>query len=191
MSHVLWIRSEIFDHGVFNTSVRWTVPKVFEFLNSLKDAVGSKQVPKELWSQVATTKTTPNLTEAEAAGYWQIVTVLQQSIMGDTKDVLDIRIIGLILVCQVFSLNRVTKTDQFARSGEMWPAGGGSGITSPRQSPRGASPRGSSPRGASRHFSASAQGTLSRGKDFAAAVVAFFSAALRSLFTDHLLQPVC
>lgn len=170
MTHLLWIRSEVFDHGVFNTSVRWTVSKVFDFLASLKDVVGSSSVRKDAWTAATSSRTTPTLNEAEQAAYWQVITVLQQSIMGDTKDVLDIRIIGLILFCQVFTLNRVGKTDQFARSGEMWPGmERGSATSSPR-----ASPRGTSPRGISAHFSASgAAGTWSRGKDFASAVMAF------------------
>lgn len=180
MSFVLWIRGEVFDHGVFNTSVRWTVPKVFDFLASLLDATGgATTLSRASWTEVTTSQSRPTLNEAEAAAYWQVITVLQQSIMGDTGDSLDIRIVGIILVCQVFTLNRVGKTDQFARSGEMWPGLERStgALSSPRHSPRGV---------AHHYTAASGQGALSRGPDLTAALIAFMRQHV-----GHFLQVAC
>mmetsp|Transcript_12924 Transcript_12924/g.36849 ORF Transcript_12924/g.36849 Transcript_12924/m.36849 type:complete len:519 (-) Transcript_12924:100-1656(-) len=142
MNRILWIRSEAFDHGVFNTSVRWTVPKVLEFLGSLRAAMTSMTVTRATWLEVTTARCKPNLTEAEAAAYWHVFSVLQQSITGPNADWLDIRIIGVLLMCQVFSPHRV-RTDQFAKSGEMWPGHerASGPVSSPRHSPRGSSPR--------------------------------------------------
>jgi len=170
---MLWVRSEAFDHGAFNTSVRWTVPKVMEFLGSFRSAVASVSIVRTVWVEVSTTRCKPALTEAEAMAYWHVFVVLQQSILTSSEESdragfgmiscwksrrgsrvpcaaviapsdisLDIRIIGLLLMSQVFSPQR-GRTDQFAKSGEMWPGleRASAGVSSPRHSPRGASPR--------------------------------------------------
>jgi len=164
MSRALWIRSEAFDHGVFNTSVRWTVPKVLEFLGSLRTAMASMTITRAAWAEVTTTRCKPALTEAEAAAYWNVFCVLQQSMMGPSVDWLDIRIIGVLLMCQVFSPHRV-RTDQFAKSGEMWPGleRASGPVSSPRHSPRGSSPR----------VAVSAQSPSLRGRDASAALLVF------------------
>lgn len=164
MSRILWIRSEAFDHGVFNTSVRWTVPKVLEFLGSLRAAMTSMTITRAAWAEVTTSRCKPNLTEAEAAAYWHVFCVLQQSILGRSQDWLDIRILGVLLMCQVFSPHRV-RTDQFAKSGEMWPGHerASGPVSSPRHSPRGSSPR----------VAVSAQSPSIRGREASAALLVF------------------
>lgn len=176
MSHSLWIRSEVFDHGIFNTSVRWTAPKVLDFLGSLKEALGGLTTTQSAWVQAVTTRSKPQLNEAEATAYWNVFSVLHEALYGKLPESIDIRTIGLILSCQVFSVNRVGKTDQLAKSGEMWPGfeRASMAVSSPRHSPRGTSPR------------AAAQMTVTRGKDFAAALISF----VRQNF-GHLLQVVC
>jgi len=170
MSRLLWIRSESFDHGVFNTSVRWTVPKVQEFLESLQAALPSTFISRETWVEVATQSCKPTLTEIEAVAYWQIFVVLQNAALGQkgSADRLDIRVIGLLMMCQVFCPHRV-RTDQYAMSGEMWPGlERASAVSSPRASPRGTSPRGTSPR-----VGVSAQSSIQRGRDASTAMLAF------------------
>mmetsp|Transcript_82974 Transcript_82974/g.240026 ORF Transcript_82974/g.240026 Transcript_82974/m.240026 type:complete len:535 (+) Transcript_82974:92-1696(+) len=187
MTHVLWIRGEALDHGVFNTSVRWTVPKVQDFLLSVRAAVSEQCVSQDTWVEVATSKCKPTLTEAEAAAYWHVFMVLQQSICGQTDPhTLDIRVIGLLLMCQVFSPHRV-RTDGFAKSGgglagDMWPGlerapVGAAAVSSPRASPRGTSPR----------VGVSAQqSSIARGRDASAAMLAFVRHNLL-----HFLQVAC
>lgn len=165
MNRVVWIRSEAFDHGVFNTSVRWTVPKVTDFLTSFRAVVPSATVARKIWVEVATSRCKPALTEAEAAAYWHVFNVLHETIAGrSTGDGLDVRIIGLLLMCQVCSPHR-HRTDQFAKSGEMWPglerATAAPTVSSPRHSPRGSSPR------------VSAQSSISRGREASTAMLAF------------------
>ncbi|CAE8694231.1 unnamed protein product, partial [Polarella glacialis] len=159
MSRVIWIRSEVFDHGVFNTSIRWTVPTVFNFLAILRQHVPSQTVTSEQWLQVATTHAKPALSEDDAKAYWQVFTVLQQSVVGDTGNALDHRTIGILLICQVFS-PKWAKADQFSKSTEIWNERAVSG-TSPRHSPRG-SPKGSVN-----------QQALGRGNDFTTALLSF------------------
>jgi len=159
MSRLLWVRSEAFDHGVFNTSVRWTVPKVLDFLGSLRIAVPSMNITRAMWVDAATSKCKPALSEAEATAYWHVFSVLSQNILGMPGDPLDVRRIGVILMCQVFSPHRV-RADQFVKSGEMFPGNQRSG----RMSPRCTSPRGG-------HATQSPPG--SRGREASAAMLAF------------------
>eukprot|EP00927_Polykrikos_kofoidii_P008512 TRINITY_DN13531_c0_g3_i1.p1 TRINITY_DN13531_c0_g3~~TRINITY_DN13531_c0_g3_i1.p1 ORF type:complete len:550 (+),score=94.77 TRINITY_DN13531_c0_g3_i1:140-1789(+) len=161
---VLWIRSEAFDHGVFNTSVRWTVPKVLDFMGFLRVAVPGMSLSKSTWIEVATSRCKPALTEAEGSAYWHIFTVLQQTIAGQTGEWIDIRLVGLILMCQVFSPHRV-RTDHMAKAAEMWPSQERAphSLSSPRHSPRGSSPR----------VAVSASTAVSRGRDSSAALLTF------------------
>jgi len=166
MSRVLWVRSEVFDHCVFNTSVRWTVPKVLEFLSSLRAVTSVMSISQAKWIEATTTQCKPTLTETEAAAYWHVFAVIQQAVLGTMSDGFDIRIMGILLLCQVFSPHRVTRTDAFTKTGEMWPGHerGGGPVSSPRHSPRGSSPR----------VAASAQTPLTRGRDTAGALLGFF-----------------
>lgn len=157
---ILWIRSEAFDHGVFNTSVRWTVPKVLDFLGSLRVAAAYSNVSRETWVDASTTRCKPALTESEAAAYWSVFRVLQQDIVGQSGDWLDIRVIGLILMCQVFSPHRV-RTDHKAALAESWPSHERREVSSPRHSPRSSSPR---------VAAVSAQTAVNRGRDASAAL---------------------
>lgn len=160
MSRLLWVRSEAFDHGVFNTSVRWTVPKVLDFLGSLRIAVPSMSIARTMWVDATTTKCKPVLTEAEATAYWHVFSVLIENIVGLPGDTLDARLIGLILMCQVFNPHRV-RADQFVKSGEMFPGNQRSG----RHSPRGSSPRAG--------VAAAQSPAAGRGRDASAAMLAF------------------
>lgn len=157
MSHLVWVRSEVFDHGVFNTSIRWSIQKVFSFLSTLRNAAPSKTLTKAQWVDISTRKCKPNLIEAEALAYWAVFSVLQQSIVGNPGDVLDVRVIGIMLVCQIFSQNRV-KAD--SKANEVWNERA-VGATSPRHSPRG------SPKGSMVHTQ------LGRGMDFTSTLVSF------------------
>jgi hypothetical protein len=159
MSRLVWVRSEAFDHGVFNTSVRWTVPKVLDFLGSLRIVVPSMNISFAMWVDAATTKCKPALTEAEATAYWHVFSVLSHHIIGLPGDQQDVRRIGLILMCQVFSPHRV-RADQFVKSGEMFPGNQRSG----RLSPRCTSPRAG-------HSSQAP--TVSRDREASAAMLAF------------------
>mmetsp|Transcript_109593 Transcript_109593/g.275670 ORF Transcript_109593/g.275670 Transcript_109593/m.275670 type:complete len:525 (+) Transcript_109593:30-1604(+) len=164
MNRLLWIRSEAFDHGVFNTSVRWTVPKVQDFLASFRETISAQSIARETWVEIATTRCKPTLSEAEATAYWHVFVVLQQAIFKQKVDGgLDFRVISLLLMCQVFSPHRV-RTDQFAMSGEMWPGlERATAVSSPRHSPRGTSPR----------VGVSAQTSIQRGRDASTAMLAF------------------
>lgn len=165
MSRLFWVRSETFDHGVFNTSVRWTVTKVLDFVTTIRHGVAPKNIlGRSTWVDITTTRCKPTLSEAEAAAYWHVFTVLQQSILGQFGEWLDIRLIGIVLMCQVFSPHRV-RTDQFAKSTEMWPGHERNvvNVSSPRHSPRGSSPR----------VAVSAQTTIGRGRDSSGAMLAF------------------
>uniref|UniRef100_A0A7S2L0V0 TBCC domain-containing protein 1 n=1 Tax=Zooxanthella nutricula TaxID=1333877 RepID=A0A7S2L0V0_9DINO len=164
MSRVLWIRSEALDHAVFNTSVRWTVPKVKDFLVSLRSAVTGSAISQAIWVEAATCRCNPALSELEAQAYWHVFSVLRQSLSGEPAgSTVDVRAIGLLLMCQVFSPHRV-RTDQFAKSGEMWPGlERATAATSPRHSPRGNSPR----------VGVSAQSSIQRGRDASTAMLAF------------------
>lgn len=133
MNRIVWVRSEVFDHGVFNTSIRWSASKVLNFLTTLKSHISVTNLSKEAWLDLSTTKCKPALTEPEASAYWTIFSVLQQSIFGDPGDAMDIRFIGLLLSCQIFSTNRA-KTD--ASKSEVWNERA-PGHLSPRSSPRG------------------------------------------------------
>lgn len=170
----LWIRSESFDHGVFNTSVRWTVMKVIDFVVSLRQAVASMVVNRSTWVEVTTVKCKPAFTRTEAVAFWHVVTVLQQSVLGGSQDRLDIRIIGLVLMCQVLSPHRI-RTDHFAKSTESWP-GQERNISSPRHSPRGSSPR----------AAVSNQASTGRGRDTSAALLSFVRQHI-----GYFLQIVC
>eukprot|EP00440_Ansanella_granifera_P000601 gb/GFBE01000651.1/.p1 GENE.gb/GFBE01000651.1/~~gb/GFBE01000651.1/.p1 ORF type:complete len:519 (+),score=99.82 gb/GFBE01000651.1/:1-1557(+) len=161
MSRVLWVRSEVFDHGVFNTSIRWSISKVFSFLGTLKGSTSSTTLSRSAWMDVSTTKCKPALSEAEAAAYWTVFSVLQQSIVGNPGDVLEIRVIGIMLVCQLFSPNRVkAELTNKNEVGTVWNERA-VGVSSPRHSPRG-SPKNSMPHAA-----------LGRGLDFTNTLVAF------------------
>lgn len=162
MPGLLWVRSELFDHGVFNTSHRWTVLKVLDFLNPLQWVVASMKISRSQWVEVTTTRCKPALTEPEAVAFWHITSVLQQSMLGRSSDSLDVRIIGLVLMCQVFTPHRV-RTDHVAKSAESWPSREIASVSSPRHSPRGSSPR----------VAVSAQTTIGRGRDASAALLAF------------------
>lgn len=172
---MLWIRGEVFDHGIFNTSVRWTVAKVLDYVAALHLVATDGKVTNEVWAEAATLRCKPVLSEAEATAYWQIFSVLHTSVVGIGDDAIDVRAIGLILMCQVFSVHRA-RTNPLAQS-EMWPVSErGPAVTSPRQSPRGASPR----------VSVSAQGSIHRGKDTPVALLSFVRSHLASF-----LQVVC
>merc|ERR1719464_1609837 len=118
MSRVIWIRSEAFDHGVFNTSVRWSVSKVLDFVSSFRASVSSAIIAQKTWVEVATSRCKPALTEAEAAAYWHVFSVLSETLMGTKMGQgLDIRVIGVLLMCQVCSPHR-HRADQFNKAGE-------------------------------------------------------------------------
>lgn len=142
MSQPLWIRSESFEHGVFNTSIRWTVTKVLEFMASLRQATDALCLERSTWVEIATTRCKPTLTEAEAEAFWSVVGVLQRSVLGLTADLLDVRNMGLVLLCQLVGPHRA-KTDHSAKSPELWPsmADRAPSVSSPRHSPRSGSPR--------------------------------------------------
>jgi len=176
MRGYLWIRSEAFDHGVFNTSVRWTASKVLDFLGSLRVVVAKMHITLASWVEVTTSRCKGvALTEAEAVAYWHVFSVLQQSILGKNEDWLDIRIIGIVLMCQVFSPHRV-RSDHIAMSTEMWPSNERANVSSPRHSPRGSSPR----------VAVASQSPVARGRDAAAALLNF----VRQHF-GHFLQITC
>jgi len=142
MSRLLWIRSESFDHGVFNTSIRWTVTKVIEFMVSLRQATDALCLTRSTWVDVATTRCKPALTEAEAHAFWSVVGVLQKSVLGLSPDLLDVRNMGLVLMCQLVSPHRA-QSSHIAKSPESWPsmADRAPSVSSPRHSPRSGSPR--------------------------------------------------
>jgi len=139
MSSLLWIRSETFDHGVFNTTTRWTVAKVIEFMVSLRKANDSLCLTRSEWVDLATTRCKPELTEAEAQAFWSVVGVLQKSVLGLSADLLDVRNMGFVLMCQLVSGDRA-RHDHSAkfRAGmdDRAPS-----VSSPRHSPRSGSPR--------------------------------------------------
>lgn len=142
MSRYLWIRSESFDHGIFNTSIRWTAPKVMDFMQSLRQATDSVLLTRSNWVEIATTRAKPLFNEAEAQAFWSVVGLLQKSVLGLSSDLLDVRNVGLVLLCQLASTHRA-RTDHNAKSPESWPsmADRGSSVSSPRHSPRSGSPR--------------------------------------------------
>merc|ERR1719330_318833 len=138
-----------------------------DFLSSFRAVVVSTIVAQKTWVEVATTRCKPALTEAEASAYWYVFNVLRETITGEKSDGgLDVRIIGLLLMCQVCSPHR-HRADQFAKSGEMWPglerATAAPQVSSPRHSPRGSSPR----------VGVGAQSSISRGREASSAMLAF------------------
>lgn len=142
MSRLLWIRSESFDHGVFNTSVRWTVTKVLDFVACLREASENHCIDHSSWVDIATKRCKPALTEAEAEAFWNVVGVLQKSVLGLSADLLDVRNMGLVLMCQLLSPHRA-RQEHIAKSPESWPsmADRAPSVSSPRHSPRSGSPR--------------------------------------------------
>lgn len=139
MSSVVWIRNETFDHGVFNMSVRWNVLKVVDFVVSLRQAVSSMNIDRKTWVETTTSRCKPPLSESEAEAIWHVISVLQQSVLGQSADYVDFRTVGVVLMCQVIHRGR---TDHLAKSTELWPSHERSGgVSSPRHSPRGSSPR--------------------------------------------------
>eukprot|EP00438_Fugacium_kawagutii_P000707 Skav220048 [mRNA] locus=scaffold2981:393509:412211:- [translate_table: standard] len=136
MSRMIWVRSEVFDHGVFNTSIRWSSSKVMNFISTLQSHMNATTLSKEAWLDLSVTRCKPALTETEASTYWTVFSVLQQSILGDPGDVMDIRLIGIVLICQIFSSTRAKESH--AKS-EVWnerAPGVAPGVLSPRNSPR-------------------------------------------------------
>jgi len=183
MSRVVWIRSEAFDHAVFNTSVRWTVSKVQEFLASFRTVVSTLVIAQTTWIEVATLRCKPALTEVEANAYWHVFRVLSETVTGQKPaEGLDIRIIGMLLMCQVCNPHR-HRSDQFAKTGEMWPglerATAAPTVSSPRHSPRGSSPR----------VGASAQSAVSRNHAASSAMLSFVRQQLDSLLEVACTEP--
>ncbi|CAK9059620.1 unnamed protein product [Durusdinium trenchii] len=133
MSRIIWVRSEVFDHGVFNTSIRWSSSKVLTFITTLQSHMATTTLSKEAWLDLSVSKCKPALSETEASTYWSVFSVLQQSILGDPGDVMDIRLIGIMLICQIFSSTRAKEAQ--AKS-EAWNERA-PGSLSPRSSPRG------------------------------------------------------
>jgi len=172
-SRVLWVRSEVFDHGVFNTSIRWTAAKVFNFIGTLRSAFTDEKLTNAEWLEVSTNKCKPAMSESEATACWSVFSVLQQSILGNINNasgqpVLDVRIIGIMLICQVFSPSRI-KAEQASKN-EVWNERA-VGTASPRHSPRG------SPKGAMNHA------PLGRGNDFTLALLSFIKHHLNYFLT--------
>lgn len=168
---MLWIRGEVFDHGIFNTSVRWTVAKVLDYLSTLRPSTNAWKLTQSAWVEVTTLRCKPVLSESEAIAYWQVFTVLHESVVGRCGDAIDLRTVGVFLMCQVFHRAR---TNHIAQS-EMWPSSErGPAATSPRQS---MSPRGTSPR-----VVVSAQASILRGKETTVALLSF----MRTHFTCFL-----
>lgn len=130
---MLWIRSEIFDHGVLHTTVHWTPSKVLQFMESLRAGVASMSITRAAWVEVATVKCEPVLTESEADAYWHLFTVLREAVGGSAKegDSIDIRWLGLFLMCQVVTSYRVRAEHSSADYNERAP-----GSVSPRSSRR-------------------------------------------------------
>jgi len=165
MSQVLWVKSEAFDHGVFNTSVRWTVSKVLDFMVSIQVTRDAARLTRQNWVDISTTRAKPVLSEQEAIAYWHVFSVLQL-VIGQESQTVDVRLIGIVLMCQVWSPHRGARTDHFAaKATEMWPAerAPGTSISSPRHSPRGSSPR----------VAASGQTGSNRVRDNSAALLQF------------------
>ena len=65
-----------------------------------------------------------------------VFSVLQESIWGDPGDVMDIRLIGILLICQIFSSQRAKESQN---KNEVWNERA-PGVASPRNSPRGSKP---------------------------------------------------
>ena len=83
----------------------------------------------KLWKELKELRT-------EASTYWMVFSVLQESIWGDPGDVMDIRLIGILLICQIFSSQRAKESQN---KNEVWNERA-PGVASPRNSPRGSKP---------------------------------------------------
>jgi len=136
MSRMIWVRSEVFDHGVFNTSIRWSSSKVLNFITTLQSHMNTTTLSKEAWLDLSVTRCKPALTETEASTYWTVFSVLQQSILGDPGDVMDIRLIGIMLISQIFSSTRAKESQHKTEVWNERAPGVAPGHLSPRSSPR-------------------------------------------------------
>merc|ERR1719359_2207148 len=85
---------------------------------SLRAAVATVRLDRGTWVEAATARCKPALSEAEATAYWHVFSVLQQSILGSIGDTMDIRIVGIILMCQVFCPHRIRVSGS---TNELWP----------------------------------------------------------------------
>ncbi|CAJ1388304.1 unnamed protein product [Effrenium voratum] len=110
----------------------WSSSKVLAFLSALRSHMTTTNLSKEAWLDLSVAKCKPALTEPEASAYWTVFSVLQQSILGDPGDAMDIRLIGVMLICQIFSPTRA-KAD--VSKSEVWNERA-PGVLSPRHSPR-------------------------------------------------------
>lgn len=107
-------------------------------MTTLKSHMNTTTLSKEAWLDLSVSRCKPALTETEASTYWTVFSVLQQSILGDPGDVMDIRLIGIILICQIFSSSRAKESQLKTEVWNERAPGLAPGALSPRSSPRAA-----------------------------------------------------
>merc|ERR1719387_2327191 len=118
-----------------HTSTKWTTQDVFVFLDRLKKECVANRTWQVSRQQFTDHAVNTHLTEADGLAYWHVFAALHPDAAAPPAS-MDIRHIGVLLLCQVYVTSR-HKLDHHAKHAEDR----ATPLSSPRQSPR-SSPRG-------------------------------------------------
>ena len=97
-----WIRSEVFDHGILHSSVKWCPSSISSFLEELKLVCPNRTITQSKWLETVSTK----MALSEAQCYWSMFMSCRQSILGQVGEWMDLGTLGIFLFSQVYAQAR-------------------------------------------------------------------------------------
>jgi hypothetical protein len=107
----LYVRADVFDFGILNSSTKWNPSMVSSTIDELKHMCSDRRVTKAIWLDITSNK----ISVSEALCHWSIFTSTAQCTFGESKESLDLRVLGILLFCQGY-VNARARAESFHRS---------------------------------------------------------------------------
>jgi hypothetical protein len=96
------IRSELFDHAVLHSSVKWHPASVSSFLEELKLICPNRTLTQSKWIDSVSSR----MPLSEAQCYWSMFMACRQSILGQVGEWMELGTLGIFLFCQAYAQAR-------------------------------------------------------------------------------------
>lgn len=106
-----WINSDLFDHGILHSSVKWSPASVSSLLDELKVLCPNRTLTQSKWLDVVSSR----MSLSEAQSYWSTFLGLRASLLGQFGDWIDLPTLGILLLCQCYP-NVKARADSFHRN---------------------------------------------------------------------------
>ena len=97
-----WIRSEVFDHAILHSSVKWYPATVSSFLEELKLVCPNRTLTQSKWIESVSTK----MAVCEAQCYWSMFMSCRQSVLGHVGEWMELGTLGIFLFSQAYAQAR-------------------------------------------------------------------------------------